>query len=96
MGYDVVPGPPPAGRSQRPPSDLLNNLILVAEHHPGPPGARIADTASSESARVLAFNLRNGRRAVNGRPEGTWAFVHGPIEDQPGRFGVWATFTPPE
>lgn len=92
--YTVSDTPPPAPRppGQRT-SRLLRNLIEVAEKHPGVPRV-IVTYDDPDTARVAAAKLRSGERAVNGRPAGTWEFIHGPIKGTK-KYGVWATFTPP-
>lgn len=98
MGYDVVPGSaPPPRRSGRPSSLVANMAIVAAMDGDDVAGreARIFDSASAATARVLSYQLTKGVRATNGRPEGTWAFSHGPIAELPGRFGVWAKYWPP-
>lgn len=101
--YEVVISPAPApevrvpGGPRRPLSPLMQALARLAKEHPGQE-ARVAEYSSADSARVAHYKLVTGDRAWR-RPAGTWEFKHGPIieGDKPtGKFGVWATFTPPE
>lgn len=95
--YELVVSSAPAGAPRRPLSPLMQALIRLAKEHPGEE-TRIAEYSSAEAARVAAYKLTNGDRAWR-RPAGTWDFNHGPILDDDelptGRYGVWATFTPP-
>lgn len=94
--YELVVSPAPAPR--RPLSPLMQALARLAKEHPGEE-TRVAEYSTAESARVAVYKLSTGDRAWR-RPSGVWEFKHGAIldeDDNPtGKFGVWATFTPPE
>lgn len=79
------------------PSKWTQVLIAVARDHPSPESVRVATLTTENSADVLASLLRHHKRGAI-RPEGRWEFGSGLILEgaDAGKFGVWATFTPPE
>lgn len=90
--YAAKLDPPPNSPGRGPASsDIIRNLELAREVHPGE-WVRIATYETRGTADTVASDLRRFRRTKR-RPAGTFEFRSGQVADGTD-FGVWARYEP--